>query len=265
MNKILLIADFDGTLARIRLDPAKVKLSKKTTMALAKLIKRNVRVIILSSRPKAFLSRHLPLGIKIIGLRGNSVNDKAIRQKAKKIRKSVFKLVQTIPQARINATQCGVEVHFRGLRLNKQKLKERLLRAIGHLRVRIISGRKVFEIIPVEFSDKRRTVRKLIAGWNGEVIFFGDDESDAEAALEVLSVRYGQAYLRKTTERQSTPRGAKLFCTIADANNIIEKICRAKNSIKNQNAHMPRTDSAFPRKRQYPKRELRLDKVVLAS
>ena len=65
-----LFIDFDGTLSPIVLDPESARPIPGAVEVLVDLRSRLARVVVVSGRPVAFLARHLPEEIDLVGLYG---------------------------------------------------------------------------------------------------------------------------------------------------------------------------------------------------
>ncbi|MFH0713925.1 MAG: trehalose-phosphatase [Candidatus Micrarchaeota archaeon] len=221
------IADFDGTLAAIRRDPKKVKIATKTLRVLEKLRAAGVKVIVLSGRPKKFLRVQLPHFVMLLPGRGNVVGVKAAQVKLIWKTAGNFKWQKGIE---IEKTSIGAVVHYRnarGVKVNAfRALVEKLAKTIN---AKVFVGRKAFEILPVELNDKKCAVEKLLKSVKGEVYFFGDDDSDAEAA-EVVLKHGGSAFLIRTSERSYAPRNVKELTGIVHLIKMLLRIIRKEEN-----------------------------------
>ncbi|MDO8428321.1 MAG: HAD-IIB family hydrolase [Candidatus Diapherotrites archaeon] len=205
---LLVLLDFDGTLTSIRLDPKKVKLSKSMYTTLEKLVHNKIQVTIISSRPYSFLKQQLPSCVKILGSKGNSLNK---LKKFSKQRKHIFRIlyctVKKFPLTTVQLSPCGAEIHFRkNQSLTLSKVMTEVCRVFDTQPVKIIAGRKTVEVIPLGLANKQEIVKKIIKTWQGKIMFIGDDDSDAEAAVEIMKQKGNLAFLVKTKERKITPK-----------------------------------------------------------
>ena len=215
-----IIADFDGTLAPIRLNPNQVKMSQAMRKTLLKLHLNGFEVIVLSSRPLDFLKSRLPSFVKIISSRGNTIKVK--KTQVNKIYKHLKITLKHFP-VRIKEKKIGIVAHYRTLPENKVEDLEEFLRSYCELfNLQFIRGRKAVEITPKNVQDKIETARKLA---NSNTIFFGDDDSDAQAAFQVI-LKGGTAYLVKTKERHYTPPQVKLLTGITQVRKTLQKLTR---------------------------------------
>lgn len=195
--KLLVITDFDGTLAPIRKNPLSVKISQNTYLVLEKLAK-TVQVVILTSRGNGFVEKQVPKTIKVITNRGNKTLPK---KQIKKITIAINKEFKKF-EVKIEPKQASVALHYRNLNSSSQKLIEIKARKLAKtLNLKIIKARKAFEFTPKNFKDKADVIKNFKFR---RIIFFGDDESDAIVAQEVIK-KGGVAYLVKTKERNYTP------------------------------------------------------------
>lgn len=218
----VIVTDFDGTLVPIRVDPANVKPSKELIKTLNELHERNVRIIVLSGRNLTFLQGQLPSFVEIIAHRGNS--NFIINQL--KLTDLLEKLKMTITNALVNfeVKKIGVTVHYRLLRFRSaQQLERNLKQFCKKHRYNFIQGRKAIEITPLKVEDKVNVIKKMTK--LNEVIFFGDDDSDAYAAQEVIN-NGGIAYLVKTKERKFTPKYAKQLTGVIQVRKTMQDIVK---------------------------------------
>ncbi len=220
--KTLVISDYDGTIAPIRRDPKKVRLSQKTKKTLKKLRKTGVRIVVISGRDREELTKTIPEFVEVISNRGNqSTNKRYLR----KILRALTPL-KKIKGVWIERKKTAVVVHFRKASKKQKQIEKMVKRIARRMHVRVIPGRKTFDILPRNAGDKDKIVNKIIANWHGDILFFGDDDSDAKAALIVLK-KGGKAFLVKTNERRFTPRGAKMLNGIRGVQKQLEKIADA--------------------------------------
>lgn len=219
----LVIADFDGTLARIRKNPKKVVLSKKMHALLQKLLTRNVLVIVLSARPNSFLRRVLPPGIRGIGARGNKELFRFQKQ-TKKIRKAFLGIPIEFSGATIKKSPGGVDIHYRNAhRIREKELEKTVFRKAKAIGAQVRTGRKAFEVVPIGLHDKKKVVRNLAKNWKGPILFLGDDESDAQAAHELSKQKNAQCFLRRTTERKTNPKRIRQLSDLKETYRILSQ------------------------------------------
>ncbi|MFH1246768.1 MAG: trehalose-phosphatase [Candidatus Micrarchaeota archaeon] len=225
----IVIADFDGTLAAIRRNPKKVKISKKTLAVLEKFHTVGVKVIIISSRPKKFLQKQFPSFVTFLPSRGNTTKINAAHVKLIQKTISNFKWQNGI---KLENTAIGIVVHYRKARcVNVNALRTLVEQIAKPVNAKIVNGRKAFEVFSVELNDKKRAVENLLKGVKGSVYFFGDDDSDAEAA-EVVLKRGGEAFFINTYERSYTPDGAKKLNGIAHLRKALLQIVKSRDRKK---------------------------------
>lgn len=221
----VIVTDFDGTLAPIRVDPAKVKISKELIKTLNELHKLKVRIVVLSGRNLTFLQGQLPSFVEIIAHRGNSnfTIDKL------ELTDLLEKLKMTITNMPVNfeVKKIGVTVHYRSLNARSARQLERdLMQFCKKHDYNFIQGRKAIEITPLKVEDKVSVIKKMTK--LDQVIFFGDDDSDACAAQEVVR-NGGIAYLVKTKERKFTPKEVKQLTGVIQVRKIMNDIVKHLN------------------------------------
>ena len=210
----LVVSDFDGTLCAIRRNPEKVRVSKKILRTIRAMLEKKIRIIIISGRTKGFLKKALPKGIILLGSRGNP-NPARLRKKIFGIKKEIYKIAEDFRGVRIKQGALGIDIDYRNAsgKINSALLKKAIEKTARLRSAKLLAGRKAFEIVPREALDKKETVKKIALGWKGGILFLGDDESDARAAIELLKLKRSNifCFLRKTSERGFTPRGTIEF------------------------------------------------------
>lgn len=200
-QKTLVAFDFDGTLARIVLDPEKAAMRRTTKTLLAKLAARYPCVVISGRALKDVRARLRGVGMQ--GLVGNhGIEPWSTLPAIRKIVRSWMPLLrstlQHFPGVVIEDKEFSVTVHYRGA-AHKQKIRAAAAAAAKKLGgLRVFGGKQVVNLLPAGTPHKgialQRELRKLGCD---KAIFVGDADSDEDAfALHhpqrLLTVRIGR-------------------------------------------------------------------------
>jgi trehalose 6-phosphate phosphatase len=186
---ILLVTDFDGTLADIGPDPAQTVAVTDALDAVRRLSLVLKQVVVLSSRTSAELSRLVPVpGVRLIGDSGLPTPNPDEKRALDRFNAEAAELLGSVPGARIETKAESSTVHLRGAQISGEEamaLLRPLLKATG---LSGAQGRRVIEV-HTPFAGKGTALAALLDSVDpGGVISMGDDEND-RAAFEVLSAR----------------------------------------------------------------------------
>jgi trehalose 6-phosphate phosphatase len=208
-RRIALMLDFDGTLAPICSHPNEVRMSQSARRALRRLAGHpRVRISVISGRRLPDVRRHVGVrGINYLGLHGweRGQNKKAtlgLHRFVQRLRHEVESKLAGAPGVWVEDKYVGFTVHcrltpVRELGRARASLDEALAPYLS--RVRILNGKKVWEVLPLEVKGKGAAVRGVLKETGGAAlpIYAGDDLSD-ESAFEALP--------RGITVRVGSPR-----------------------------------------------------------
>ena len=190
----LLLLDFDGTLVGLRRHPDDVRFSERGRKILRQLVgHRNLTVAVVSGRELEKIQTLVGVeGIRYVGLHGaerageTTVPSIAARQMVEAALKAAQAGLAGLRGIEIEDKHLSFAVHYRGAR---QPATEAASRVVGDIvatsndKLRILSGKKVWEVLPREFPGKGVAVLELLARLPEKkiAIYFGDDETDEEA------------------------------------------------------------------------------------
>jgi trehalose 6-phosphate phosphatase len=222
---VALFLDFDGTLAPLRRRPQLVWLGEAARRLLRRLSRHpHLRLYIISGRTLADLRERARVpGVRYLGLHGwerDAAESPAMAapkflRRAKRV---LAKHLNDLPGIRIEDKGFSLAVHYReagrgAVRRARSIVRETLKPLDAHLRV--LEGKKVWEVLPREVEGKGAAVRALLAELpKGTLpVCIGDDTTD-ESAFAVLrrgiTVRVGASqrtkarfFLRNPTEVMS--------------------------------------------------------------
>lgn len=176
---LILVTDFDGTLADVVADPAKARARTMALMALAELVRLLADVIVLSSRTTQDLERLLPIsGIRLIGDSGMAMPRHAQKEALERFTAEASRLLQGVRGAWVEPKPASTAVHFRNTEVSAERMRALLEPLIDSSRLSLALGRKVFEV-HVPRAGKGSALAALVPAEDpGGVVCFGDDEND---------------------------------------------------------------------------------------
>jgi trehalose 6-phosphate phosphatase len=186
---LMLVTDFDGTLADIGPDPAKSRALPESLDAIRRLSQSIKEVVVLSSRTTTDLTRLVPLhGVRLIGDSGLPPPTPEEKRALEKFNSESARLLGSFPGVWIEIKPASTTVHLRNAKISGEEamaLLRPLIKATGLFGSQ---GRKVIEV-HTRFGGKGTALAALLDEVEpGGVICMGDDEND-RAAFELLSAR----------------------------------------------------------------------------
>ncbi|MGH9744518.1 MAG: trehalose-phosphatase [Candidatus Acidiferrales bacterium] len=190
----LLMLDFDGTLVRLRRRPEDVRLSERAKIILRQLAAlRSISVAVVSGRDLKSIERLVGVkGVQYIGLHGaeRRGKSKALSARARdaiaSAKSAARAELKAIPGISIEDKGLSFAVHYRGAKQAGAEaagsIVKRLL-AASNEQLRVLCGKKVWEVLPREFQGKGSAALELFAELPEPkiAICIGDDETDEEA------------------------------------------------------------------------------------
>ena len=178
-GEVILVTDFDGTLAEVVQDPAAARARPEALEALEQLVGLLADVIVLSSRTPAQLETLVPMsGVRLIGDSGLAIPRKAQKEALDHFNADVSRLLQRIPGAWLEVKPASTAVHFRNTDLSGEQMISLLQPLLDGARLEAAVGRKVIEVHAPK-AGKGSALAALLPGEDpGGVVCFGDDEND---------------------------------------------------------------------------------------
>jgi trehalose-phosphatase len=190
----LLLLDFDGTLVRLRRHPDDVRFSTRGRKILQRLAGHaNLTIAVVSGRELEKIQSLVGVeGIRYVGLHGaerageTTVPSIAARQMVEAALKTAQTGLAGLRGIEIEDKRLSFAVHYRGARSPAIETASRVvadIAAASNDKLRILCGKKVWELLPREFPGKGFAVLELFARLPEKkiAIYFGDDETDEEA------------------------------------------------------------------------------------
>jgi trehalose 6-phosphate phosphatase len=187
---LILVTDFDGTLAEIVPDPSEALARPDALEALHRLVPLLADVVVLSSRTPADLERLVPVpGVRLIGDSGLTTPRKAQKEALDRFNGEVAKLLEKVPGAWLEVKPASSAVHFRRTNMSGDEMLA-YIRPLLDGRLDAALGRKVIEVHAPKAGKGSALAALLPAEDPGGVICFGDDENDRPMFEYVNSLEY---------------------------------------------------------------------------
>jgi trehalose 6-phosphate phosphatase len=190
-SELVLVTDFDGTLAEIVPDPTQTVARPDALQALSRLVRLLADVIVLSSRTNAQLEVLVPIsGVRLIGDSGLATPRHAHREALERFNADVAVLLDRIPGAWLEVKPASSAVHFRNTNMSGGEMLALMQPLLEGRPLAGYLGRKVIEVHAPK-AGKGSALAALLPGQDpGGVVCFGDDENDRSmfeyvAALDV--------------------------------------------------------------------------------
>jgi trehalose 6-phosphate phosphatase len=146
-EEILLVTDFDGTLADIGPDPSQTVAVADALEALRRLSLVLKQVVVLSSRTSTELTRLVPVSsVRLIGDSGLPAPGPEEKRALDRFNTEAAQLLSSVPGARIEIKPASSTVHLRGAQISGEEamgLLRPLLKATG---LSGAQGRRVIEV-----------------------------------------------------------------------------------------------------------------------
>ncbi len=235
---ILLMLDFDGTLAPIRSDPREVVLGPETRRALRGIQKnRQIRLAVISGRSLADVKKRVGLeglyyagchGLEMAGPGFHYLHPQAVKTRPtiESIARDLRQKMKSIPGITIEDKGWTIAVHFRKAgKVATDLAKTTVARLTNEHRDRlqIMLGRKVLEIMPRLCGGKGMAVESLLRRHKKErpfPVYVGDDITD-EAAFRIVKGR-GLCILVDSRERPGGSLADYRMSSIAEVRRFLE-------------------------------------------
>jgi trehalose 6-phosphate phosphatase len=178
-SELILITDFDGTLADVVPDPAMAGARLDSLEALSKLAGLLADVIVLSSRTNTELEMLVPItGVRLIGDSGLALPRHAQREALEQFNYDASKLLERTPGAWLEKKPASSAVHFRKAEMSGDEMLALLQPLLEGGRLAAALGRKVVEVHAPKAGKGSALAALLPAEDPGGVVCMGDDEND---------------------------------------------------------------------------------------
>src|SRR5881397_3549092 len=122
-GEVILVTDFDGTLAEVVQDPAAARARPEALEALEQLVRLLADVIVLSSRTPAQLETLVPMsGVRLIGDSGLAIPRHALREALDRFNADAGRILQRIPGSWLEVKPASTAVHFRNTDMTGEQM-----------------------------------------------------------------------------------------------------------------------------------------------
>lgn len=190
-GEVVLVTDFDGTLADIVQDPSAAKASPEALHALEELVPLLADVIVLSSRPPAQLEKLVPVaGVRLIGDSGLAIPRHAQKEAIDRFNADAARLLERIPGAWLEVKPASTAVHFRNTDMTGAEMVALLKPLLDGQHLEAALGRKVVEVHARKAGKGPALAALLPSEEPGGIVCFGDDENDRSMFDYVRSVDF---------------------------------------------------------------------------
>jgi trehalose 6-phosphate phosphatase len=178
-SEVVLVTDFDGTLAEIVPDPAQTVARPDALQALSRLVRLLADVIVLSSRTTAQLEQLIPVsGVRLIGDSGLAPPRHAHRSALEQLNADVALLLERMPGAWLEVKPASSAIHFRATNLSSEEMLALIQPLLDGRPLAGYLGRRVLEVHAPKAGKGTALGALLPAEDPGGVVCFGDDEND---------------------------------------------------------------------------------------
>jgi len=207
---IAVMLDFDGTLAGIRKHPEQVRLAPRTRRALKRIVEHGALLGIVSGRSLPDVRSRVGIeGICYVGCHGYSMQasqghpvtlmSRGEEALLPRIARALRIRLRGFRGIRIETKEAGITIHYRNAKRHVARRAHAVVRDIlsRNRRLHLISGKKVWEILPGPGVDKWTAIQHLLAIENRRdslLCFVGDDIPDEHvfARMRGISVAVGK-------------------------------------------------------------------------
>jgi trehalose 6-phosphate phosphatase len=177
-DELILVTDFDGTLAEIVPDPSQAEARPDALNALRQLVPLLADVVVLSSRTPQHLERLVPIpGVRLIGDSGLALPRHAQKEALDRFNADVTQLLSRVPGAWLEVKPASSAIHFRNTDMNGDEMLSYIRPLLDGGRLAAALGRKVIEVHAP--GGKGTALAALLPSEDpGGIVCFGDDEND---------------------------------------------------------------------------------------
>ena len=189
---LLLMLDFDGTLAPITAAPRDARPVRDVRRILGRLARRpRTRVYVISGRPLSYLQKKLNVPkVRLLGLHGwekpGTVIPAGERRRFLQAKRWLQQRLLDRPGIELEDKGLGLAVHYgRAFPQEVSLAREAVLQILwrSNHTMRLMEGRNIWELLPAFIKGKGATSARLLAQLSRRwlPVYTGDDQSDESA------------------------------------------------------------------------------------
>ena len=181
-QRLLVVTDFDGTISEIVGDPGRARLMPDAGEAIQRLVKRVLRVAVVSGRSNEFLRSQIPFaGVVLMGDYGQPGPTQEERQRLDRFNQEAEDRTRGQRGVWLEAKPASSSIHFRSRKDAGPHLQTSLAPLAESLNLVLRRGRMVLEVMPAQ-ADKGDALNQLMKDLQPDgVVFAGDDTGDRPA------------------------------------------------------------------------------------
>jgi trehalose 6-phosphate phosphatase len=188
-GELILVTDFDGTLAEIVPDPSQAAARLDALDALRQLVLLLADVVVLSSRAPAQLERLVPVdGARLVGDSGLAIPRHAQKEALDRFNADAAKLLTRVPGAWLEVKPASSAVHFRNANMTGEEMLSYIRPLLDGGRLEAALGRKVIEVHAPKGGKGTFLAHLMPSEDPGGIVCFGDDENDRPMFAYVSSL-----------------------------------------------------------------------------
>jgi len=179
-GEVLIVTDYDGTIAPIVADPRRARPVPEVLDHLSALVTLTRRVAVLSGRSEESLRGLVPVpGVDLIGENGIEALTADERARLREFRARATAAVARWPGVVIEGKPASVSVHFRSQPEVAIELEDALAKLIAGSGLMMVANRMVFDIQSRRGSKVRTMCRLMQEVRPAAVLYAGDSRDDA--------------------------------------------------------------------------------------
>ncbi|HEY8864816.1 MAG TPA: trehalose-phosphatase [Candidatus Dormibacteraeota bacterium] len=178
-SELVVVTDFDGTLADIVPDPEQSAARPEALEALSQLVRLLADVIVLSSRTPEQLEKLVPIsGVRLIGDSGRAIPRHAQKETLERFNADVDVVLERIPGAWLEVKPASTAIHFRKTEMIGEEMLALIQPLLEGRRLAADLGRKVIEVHSPNAGKGTALAALIPAEDPAGIVCFGDDEND---------------------------------------------------------------------------------------